>query len=799
MEVQTNKVPRAGNKDSDAGVSWTSRWWNRNDSEQTGNINPTNGDTQPKEVIASSSGSYGEANYESWYNSAWNMLPTWRQQSRQALSLQDDVSYTDLNEEQLELIKTEIFQSLAVNASTWCWYKEIYFNDAGKIQQITRKEIIDRCTSIGMISVVGTASIKCPIPLDMYPLYSPENEIQISIHNSLILPSQTPLHTFHTQPLSTKIASTVKDHYNYENETHLYLKKNVGSDLKDKNILIVTCVGNLPKEYEKYSIEQQPSSLELTEKLCESILLKHPKKIKTLSIQSPLNCKELDKALEEMQIILENWVEHFANADVIFFSGIYHSTPLLILIINYVLYNHSTFKVKKNIPIGVLLFESCMEGYRFWDHNSDPLSSGDDTDDYNKILQMKEKQLYQGVSKQERDTLMKLRNYRKRDSEESLLVKNALSKILNQYPTLRLTFFGKLYDNFMTISQKLGVDFKHPQIFRHVWCDAKYMGVDLKDPVESGISDAPIDDKSLNFNCILPIPKNRLLEITLINTFLLALNLGHYEFIAIIKLLSPFFISRGFNSNTIPPTLQKQIQNQLKLWIQDMDTTWKKTERTQSKQIDGFPIPDDVTSFDSFVQYIHYKSLIDKTYTSNNNSAFKGSEIDPESAKLVLNSDMYTDNMVYQCFIENTLTTKSPLNRKSLVIIDDHSAPKSILNETNQYDLVWRFHEALSSYLTISNLPHQEFPLHLNFELSKNYTNWQDNKIDPSKFVNGNSEAITRVKQIWECYATWDPPTRGLKQLRKILSILEFYEDSEQLIEDIQIPKSSLLNRQWSH
>ncbi|CCH59552.1 hypothetical protein TBLA_0B07340 [Henningerozyma blattae CBS 6284] len=862
--------------------SWYTNWWNRNNADITSHPNDRVTNETPIENSDENTNANENTNAstntniistehsvtlppggDSWYGYAWNKLPQipyLKSNPQPVLELDDDTTYQDLNETQKDLIKREILESITQKNDSWCWYKEMKIDsDIPNSDSSFNNE--------GFINAFNTSSMKWPIPYDQYPL-GPQNQNihHIGIHNSIILPSQTPLETLHTQPLKTKIVTTVKEHYNFENETHLYLKKNLEGKLFEKNVVILSCTGYLPKNYEKYSIEHQPTSFELTTNLSKNLLNEHPKNIHTISLHCPLHIKSLDENLDEVIEILKHWKHLFKEADVILFMGVYHSSPLLILIIHHILKTKSNFQISSNIPVGILLFESCLQGYRFWDHNTDLLTYSHDnnylkkknsstnikslSNDYNKILQTREKELFQNTTKLEKDTLLKLRNYRKVDSKESKKVQSALSKILNNWPTSRLTFFGKLYDNFMTISQKLAVDYTHPQIFRNIWCDAKYMGVDLKSPLESGLNDEPMEDDNLTYETILPIPNNRLMEIVIINNFLLALNLGYYKFIPIFKLLSPFFISRSFNSNTVPSTLQKKLQNQLKSWLQEMDSFWKGQEEIPRRIIDNIQFPETLLSLYPILQYLYYKYHINKrdnpnsnvinntispkininttnnttiishtklsttttttnnknknndissssiTNTENNNkndnlnpTTLSSEKILKEENLFVLETDMYTDDSVYQCFIQNTLSTKSPLNKKQLHLLNDHSTPKSILNETNQYDLVWKFHEALSLYMRINNLPHQEFPLHLSFALTaKDTTFWKISKPDPTNFINDNSEAITRVKQTWEVYQHWDPPTRGLKQLKRILSVLEFYDDAESLIEDVKNP-----------
>ncbi|QLL30465.1 hypothetical protein HG536_0A02820 [Torulaspora globosa] len=664
-----------------------------------------------------------------------------------AFIIEAGIHYSQLNEVQLRRVKEDSLQKVARRANSWCWFEDLTaIND-------NSKSWLQRS---GLISVQGTSSEHCPFPLEHYPAITATG-YEVYLQDSLIMPSRSPLDILHTQSLKSKVAAAVKSYYNFPSEKHLYLKENTDGLLRSKNVLIISVVGSLPDKYEKFSLGEQRSAYYLARKLAQSVDHEVPSAISSLSFECPLDSKELDTVLKETIALLDNWKDIFKDVSSIFFIGVYHSVPLVISLAQYILKNHDVLGFAASIPVGLLAIESILQGYRFWDHSTDAINS--DERSYQKIQQAREKQLFQGVGKEEKEILLKHRHYRKLDSEESKLVQKNLDWLLYNWDSFRLNFCGKIYDNFMTASQKLAIDYVHPKILRNLWCDGRHLGCDLKHPDKWDIPD--VDIKTPKFECTIRIPGNRAFEITLLNCLLLALNLGYTEFVPIMKLLSPFFISRSFNENTMSPSLKKQKLSEMKTWLQEIDA--KSRPDTEGPHDE---LPKSVSTVHKFMEFALYH---------NSRS--------PEVLKV--HSEIYDDDTVYSAFIENTIKTRSPLIKKHLRLLDDHSAPQSILNAVNQFDLVWKFHEFISDYAKLRNLPHQEHPEGLNFSISLGYSLWQQSYADPTMFQRNNQEAICRLKQIWESYQDWDPPTRGLKQLKNILSVLSLYNEFSHLLQDI--------------
>ena len=114
--------------------------------------------------------------------------------------------------------------------------------------------------------------------------------------------------------------------------------------------------------------------------------------------------------------------------------------------------NNEVLEFDENTTVSVLSFQSCLQGYRFWDHSTDFTSNSynnlgsnsstneNDSNDHDsnndfttKSQQIKEKQLFQGIDKKQQDTLSKIKNYRRIDSSESKLVQDALDWLLFNY------------------------------------------------------------------------------------------------------------------------------------------------------------------------------------------------------------------------------------------------------------------------------------------------------------------------------------------------------------------------------
>lgn len=688
-----------------------------------------------------------------WYSgllSTVSSIPIFKGRNA-SIIIDANARYSQLNESQIKYLEDEATEAILRRTNSWFWYEDMTQVDREKSSWGERS---------GIASVQGTGSARCPLPLKRYPIPEKNPGYHVYLKDSLIIPSDSPLDILHHQSWMSKVTTTVKDYYNFPNEKHLYLKKVTDGVLRSEKILVISVVGNLPDKYEKFSLGEQRSAHYISTKLAQSLQHELPSRILSLSMECPLDSKDLKTVFQECIELLANWEHIFEDVTSIFFASVYHSVPLAILLAKHILENHQLFKFSPTTSVGLLAIESNIQGYRFWDHSTDAINSSER--DYQKIKQAREKQLFQGVGKTEKEILSKIRLYRKLDSDESKLVQHNLDWLLFHWEGFRFNLFGKLFDNFMTASQKLAIDYTHPKIFRNLWCDGRYLGHNTKHPVELGIPDVHI--KTPKFECNLAIPENRLFEISLLNCILLALNLGNTNFVPMMKLISPFFISRSFNMNTIPPNLKKQGMNELKTWLQEMDMKWRMPNSSEQYQDE---LPDSVSSVHKFLEFSQYYNI--------------------RSPELVnIYCEIYDDDFVYKTFIENTIKTRSPLSKKRLILLNDHSTPQSILNTVNQYDVVWKFHEFLSDYVKLRNLPKQEYPQCLNFAVSLEYSYWKQAYADAALFQRNNSEARTRLKHIWESYQSWDPPTTGLKQLRNVLSVLSLYNGPSELLQDIE-------------
>ncbi|CCD26490.1 Cvm1p NDAI_0H03170 [Naumovozyma dairenensis CBS 421] len=776
---------------------------NQNDSEQTNRINneqagPVQSDVPVSSTTTPPSGDENNhdgnnANNNDNSKGIWANISTYyqylrnieRDNNRNNLTLiGDNARYSQLNIQQIKYLEEESLVAIKQHVKTWCWFENL--------TNLDLEDLTSWKETPGILSVFDTPSVKCPVPLSKYPMDT-HCGYHVFIKNSLILPSESPMEIFHTLPLRSKIATAVKNYYKFPNEEHLYLKRqpliekgSVDSDKQDiiqrKKHIIISMVGWLPEKYEKLTIGEQSTAQYLSKKLAQSLKYKDSDcQVSSLSFECPLDNKPVTEVLIECIEILTNWSHLFTDdVDSIFFVGVYHSVPLTILLAKYLLENKPnnnkfpTKKISKSTKIGILAIESCLQGYRFWDHSTDFINNNTEEDN-NKIQQNKEKQLFQNLNKHERDILSKIKNYKNMDSDESKLIQTNLQWLVYNCDTFRLNLFGKLYDNFMTLSQKLAVDYKHSKILRNVWCEGKYFELDTKKPDLLKLSNIHL--KTPKFESDLEIPSKRVFEITLINNLLLTLNLGKSEFVSLIKLISPFFISRSFNENTISPNMKKHFQNELKIWLQEMDEKWNNNNNNaneithqllKDRKQDIDPLPEEISTVHNFLEYSHYQHI-------------KNPDI------LQIYDDICDDDSVYRIFIENTTLTKNPLIRKPLILLHDTFSPSSILSTVNQYDLVWKFHEFLSRFIHLRNLPEQDTRLLMsNFAISLNYSCSKNFHIDNFNFKKNNSEAIKRVKDIWETYQLWNPSTKGLKQLKNVLSVLSLYTDSDHLIKDMK-------------
>lgn len=368
----------------------------------------------------------------------------------------DNTRYSQLNTAQIDFLENEAKEVISKKSKSWCWYEAIP-------NVSTSSNILDSTDTPGIISVFGTGSAKCPLPLNKYPGDRGNPGYDVFINDSLILPSNNPVNFLHVQPLRTKIFNTIKNYYNFPNEQHLYLRQNRTALLKNKRVIIISVVGDLPEKYEQRSLESQRSAYYLSKKLSQNLMHEKPEKVLTLSFQCPLHNQDLIPTYKECVELLNHWAHLFKGVDSIFFVGVYHSVPLTLLLAKYIVQNNEVLEFDENTTVGVLNFQSCLQGYRFWDHSTDfssnsynNLSSNsnineNDSNDYDsnndfttKSQQIKEKLLFQGIDKRQQDMLSKIKKYRRIDSNESKLVQDALDWLLFNWDSFRLTFFGKL-------------------------------------------------------------------------------------------------------------------------------------------------------------------------------------------------------------------------------------------------------------------------------------------------------------------------------------------------------------------
>lgn len=742
--------------------SWFS-WWstNNNDNNETRNEDI---------VIDNANGNNGEnaencevpAQSEGWYTSFISKMSSISNLRAQAppVSINDSTRYSQLDVNQIEFLEEEAKQVILQHSNSWCWFEDL--SDLGK-------DLHNWTERPGVASVYDTGSGRCPLPLLKYPMEIHPG-YHVYIKNSLLLPQESPSEIFHTEPIRTKIATAYKEYYNFPNGNHLYLKDERNNLMENKKTIIISVVGWLPEKYEKLTLGEQRTAQYLSKKLAH--ILKHESSSETLSLsfECPLDSKELTDVFEECKLILRHWKHIFENVDAIYFIGVYHSVPLVILLAKYILSEYKELGFDKKAYVGMLAIESCFQGYRFWDHSTDNSNRADTNNsnteqNYSKLQQNKEKLLFQGLNKNEQDILSKLKNYRDINSEESLLLQKNLDWLLYNWDSFRLSLIGKLYDNFLTVTQKLAIDYFHPKIIRNLWCDGQYFDLDSKKPEELNLPDYTM--KTPRFEYDLTIPDRRKFEISLIDNYLLTQNLGKQEFISILKMISPFFISRSYNPNTMTPSLKKQKTNASKLWYQQMEAKWSTIKPTFGEKISLDSLPDAISSVHNFLEYTQY-------LTQKN----------PDLLQIY--SDIYDDDLIFKNFIENTLLTKKPLTKKHLVILKNNLNPTSILNTVNQYDLVWKFHESLCNFIKMRNVPIQDYPKCLHFTIALDSLLWKTIYNEPKRFQRNTKEAKHRLKQMWESYQTWDPPTRGLIHLKTILSVLSSYDDVNHLINDIR-------------
>lgn len=854
---------------------WFRNWWGKNKDSVPTSVNP---ETMTYDNPITSDDNPSPLENEHWYQRMyqrlWNNNP-----ATHLLSIDDDTRYSQLNIEQIDYLQDEAINCINSHRESWCWYENLSNLDESVIEKWTERN--------GIVSVFNTGCGRCPLPLPKYPLKM-FNGYGVLMNNSILLPSNSPTEYLHELPLGTKLANTVKEYYNFPNEQHLYLKSvkainNIIDSNSDrgKRFMIISMVGWLPERYEKLSIGEQRTAQYLSKKLSQSLNSKfdcnensddttnnYANEIISLSFECPLHYKKMDKVLDECMFLLQHWENLLNDIDGIFFIGVYHSVPLLIHYCYNIIQKYSIDS--KATKIGILSFESCLQGYRYWDHSVDKVlpNTTDELDavesninikttdsniinnetsvpnateqEYSKFEQTREKQLYYGLNKDEIEVLNIIKKYSNLESKESLAVQEKLDWLLFNCDSFRLNLISSMYDNFMTMNEKLAFDFKHPKIIRNVWCDGRYMDIDLKQPQDHSLPNFNLMTPNFQFN--INIPRERRFELNLISNLLLLQNLGYHKFIPLFKLLSPYFISRSFNENTMTATLKKQKQLSLKNWLQEMDTKWfnnitinnnndasndGNTYRQTLNNIDILKMisddseifPEQLNTVHEFIKYIIYQN--------HKNSDF-----------LQIYGEIYDDDTIYDNFLDVVYYTKNPLTRKHLHMNESYTnigglrsiINGSILNSRNQYDLVWKFHESLCDFIQIKNLPLQDPITNLNFQfkltpcvvvkpnaqIPTSTDNYDRNGIDPTyrtynkqdntsikrvnnnqkksiknlsikktKFKKNSQESMERISNIWTTFQPWTPRTRGLIKLRDILNILKSYQTSQQLCDDL--------------
>ncbi|CCK71878.1 Cvm1p KNAG_0I00870 [Huiozyma naganishii CBS 8797] len=720
------------------------------------------------------------------------------------VTVDDTTRYSQLQGEQIEYLEQQAREQIHARGSSWCWYEDLSCVSSDP-EEWTKQP--------GVAAVFGTGSGRCPLPLPSYPMDLHAGH-QVYIRDSLLLPGDGPEQYLHTMPLTTRIANAVKEYYHFRNETHLYLNSkfaeppvdpvpfaddlgnedNDGVDGNEDDVVIektviISMVGWLPDKYEKYSLKEQRTAQYLSKKLaCEirdspiSSYRVKERQIFSLSFECPLDTKQQEDVLEECKFLLQHWEHILQGAHNIYFIGVYHSVPLAIELCYYIMRGCDKYGLdRQTVRIGLLSINSCLQGYRFWDHSVDPQATeGRDTTsgtndnalelDYARLEQAKEKQLFAGLTKEESDLLSRIKGYSDMDSKQSRRIQQLFDWLCFFCPRVRINLVSSVYDNFMTMTQKLAMDYFHPKIIRNLWCHSTYLDMNTREPREQNFPDFHI--KTPKFEFEVNVPRSRLFEIELLNELLLMINLGKVEFVPIFKLISPYFISRSFNENTLALSIKKSRQNHLKIWMQEMSLKWAGEESVT----DG-GLPRTADTVHNLLEYVNYQTL--------------------KAPDLVqIYSDIYDDNDVYRNFVKCTQATRTPTTQRHVSLLHNRTTQESILNAANQYDLVWKLHETLTKLSTVRNLPVQPPPTTISFKVT-----WAHDKAADSEgkypqarhtptaatvFHRDARESLARVVRLWNTYQLWDPQTRGLIQLKRIFSVLATYSSADQLIADLQ-------------
>ncbi|SCU90485.1 LAMI_0E02278g1_1 [Lachancea mirantina] len=650
--------------------------------------------------------------------------------------------YSKLSNKQIQLLELEAQQAILKKTSTWCWFEAV------------DEMISTEPEAWGELSVATTGSAVCPLPLKKYPI-SEGSATQVYVRNSLMVPNERPDQIFRERPSKTKLMQAIKQYYQFPTDRHLYMRRTTSAgSLEGKRILVLSFVGGMPDRYEKLVLRKSCSARHLSMHISSSLKNRHVASIKALSFECPLDQKSLDDCFQEATQLIQNWKYLFRDCDAIFLSGIYHSVPLVLLVLQHLLKEHTLYGILPDVPVGLLAIESCLGGYDFWDHSSDVNPEDTSSSSY----ASKEKALFQNSTKVQQEFLSKFANYKNHDSDESLKVQQALDWILHYHRSTRLTLIGRLYDNFMTISQKLAVEYQHPNIVRHAWCDGAPLGV----MPETGAGDSlsRVSARTPHFDCPINVPEERLFEISLMSDILLAINLGKEAFVPVMRLISPFYISRSFNEHSMTPVLRKQKLAETRTWFQDMDTKWKDVQLLPDSIV-----PEKAESLQQLLEFI--------CYSSNKN---------PEMVKV--RNDLFDDAAVYDLFLDNTVKTVTPLEPNHMHLSSATTICPSIYSKRNQYDLVWRLHSCFESFIQLKTLPVQPTP-HLTFHFSRELNTPLFPAPKPVTFPQDSLEARRRLSDLWTLSKNWNPPTNGLKHLKRVLGFLSLYSSPADLIADL--------------
>ncbi|CAR24202.1 Cvm1p [Lachancea thermotolerans CBS 6340] len=669
----------------------------------------------------------------------------------EAVDIKDLADYANLNAKQIQLLELEAQQGIVKKADTWCWFEDITSSSSADLT----------LQQPGELSVYNTGSSVCPLPLTKFPI-SKSDCPRFMVENSTLLPNTVPEELYHERNTFNKVVTAFRNYYNFPSERHTYLRSGPAhSRLKEKKVVVISFVGNLPDRYRKITLGKMCSARHLSLKLSASLKDFSPQQVLAFSLEVPLDQKPLEECFEECTQLLKNWRHQFDGTCLLLFNGLYHSVPLQIMVAKRMLEDAHGFGMKQVPSVGLLCLESCLGGYQFWDHSSDitidPASANYQAN--------REKVLFQGCTRIQQEILSQISEYKDLNSPKSKQVREALDWLFQNCASAKLVLMGKLYESFMTVGQKLAIDYQHPNIIRHVWLSGSDLGMDLKKadkflPTKDEFSAQPFFHQRQ-----LDIPKDRLFEICLIRDLITAVNLGYEEAAIMTKMISPFFISRSFNQHTLPATLKKQQQYELKAWLQEMDLKWKTFDVAK----DG-GLPAVVGNVADQLEYILYKATRQS----------------PEHIKI--KSGMFEDSQVYSAFVLDIVKTTTLLEPRKLAFTTGSAETSSILSSRSQYDLVWQLHSFFSFFTDLRNLPEQTLPKLL-FLLSRQPASAKLIDYSPTRFRRTNDEALSRLRELWEVYHDWKPPTKALKQLQRILSFLSLYPSSVRFQSDMNRTK----------